>query len=61
MDFHPVAIDTASNILPAVKYILGLDISPDDKKSRIAEVITSLAQIFIRRCSTPTAKFLIVQ
>ncbi len=46
MDFHPVAIDTASNILPAVKYILGLDISPDDKKTRIAKVINLIGSDF---------------
>jgi len=36
MDFHPVAIDTTSNILPAVKYILGLDISPTDHSVYVA-------------------------
>ena len=46
MDFHPVAIDTASSILPAVKYILGLDISPDDKESRIAKVINLIGSDF---------------
>lgn len=46
MDFHPVAIDTASNILPAVKYILSLDISPNDKKTRIAKVIDLIGSDF---------------
>lgn len=46
MDFHPVAIDTAGNVIPAIKYILGLDISPSDKKSRIASVINLVGSDF---------------
>jgi len=46
MDFHPVAIDTASNILPAVKYILDLNISPDDKKARIAKITNLVGSDF---------------
>lgn len=46
MDFHPVAIDTTENILPAIKYILSLNIAPDDKKVRIAKVINLIGSDF---------------
>lgn len=46
MDFHPVATDTADNILPAIKYILDLDISPADKMNRIKTVINLIGSDF---------------
>lgn len=46
MDFHPVATDTADNILPAIKYILDLDISPLDKTERIKKVINLIGSDF---------------
>ncbi len=46
MDFHPVAIDTSANILVAIKYILGLDISPSDKKRRISRAIRTTGSSF---------------
>lgn len=46
MDFHPVAIDTAENILPAIRYILSLDIKPSDKQSRIADAINLIGSDF---------------
>ena len=39
VNFHPVSIDTAKNVMPAIKYILGLDISAADKRARIKTVL----------------------
>lgn len=49
IDFHPVAIDTADNILPAIRYILGLRISPAEKRARIAKVINLIGSDFYTR------------
>ncbi len=46
MDFHPVAIDTTENILPAIKYILSLNIAPNNKKARITKVINLIGSDF---------------
>lgn len=46
IDFHPVATDTADNILPAIRYILDLKISPAEKRKRIAKVINLIGADF---------------
>ncbi|MBQ2659629.1 hypothetical protein IJF85_01485 [Candidatus Saccharibacteria bacterium] len=46
MDFHPVALDTTNNILPTIRYILSLDISPADKKEKLAKVFNLLGSDF---------------
>lgn len=46
MDFHPVAVDTTKQVLTAIKYILGLEISHSDKKERIKKVLNLVGSDF---------------
>lgn len=46
IDFHPVTTDTATNVVPTVKYILSLNISPTEKKMRIKAVFDLIGSDF---------------
>ena len=46
MDFSPVSTDTATQTIPAIRYVLSLDISPEDKKFQIQSIIERIGQAF---------------
>lgn len=46
MEFQPVVSDTAKNVAEVVNYILSLEISPEDKKTRIFNVIYTVGEDF---------------
>lgn len=46
MDFHPVAVDTAQQMLAVVKYILGLNISKAEKKARLEKAFNLVGADF---------------
>lgn len=49
MDFSKVATDTAESMDALVKYILSLNISPADKRARIAKAFRVIGSVFYRQ------------
>lgn len=58
MDFSKVATDTAESMDALVKFILSLDISPDDKKARIARAFRIVGTEFYTKLYGATSAVL---
>lgn len=56
MDFSGVTIDTAEGVGAAVDYILDLNISPSDKKARIAKVMEAIGNDFHNQLYTAASE-----
>lgn len=46
MEFSGVSLDTSKNVFETIKYILGLNISLDDKRSRVIKVLRLVGTSF---------------
>lgn len=56
MNFSPVAKDMSKQMIKVVNYILGLDISPDEKRARLSKAFWIVGYDFFNKMFTDNSK-----